>query len=84
MKVSQNKNVSSKLKKKFDELVALDTDDSSPVTHVVASRKEAEQLNLAICVFQRERPSRPGGTRPPIPAQKDHRSAATLLLSHVR
>jgi predicted DNA binding CopG/RHH family protein len=48
MKVSRNKNVSSKLKKKYDELVALDTNDSSPVTHVVASRKEAEQLNLAI------------------------------------
>jgi uncharacterized C2H2 Zn-finger protein len=29
MKVSRNKNVSSKLKKKYDELVAADTDDSS-------------------------------------------------------
>ena len=48
MKVSRSKNVSSKLKKKYDELVAADTDDSSPVTHVVATRKETEQLNLAI------------------------------------
>jgi predicted DNA binding CopG/RHH family protein len=48
MKVSRNKNVSSKLKKKYDELVAADTDDSSPVTHVVVSCKETEQLTLAI------------------------------------
>jgi predicted DNA binding CopG/RHH family protein len=48
MKVLRSKYVAKKISTKYDEVVTADSDDSSPVTHVLATRQETEQLNLAI------------------------------------